>query len=213
MEVTSMSVLKRREVAVFMTALAGIAVIADYFLKVPILNTAVADLLRWGVILASFMLIWGTISMIRVHANVIRKKTPNQWYYSVWLVFLMVVFVAVSLIQGLAGPSSRWMYDSIYVASSSTYYSILGFYMISASYRAIRARSGEATLLLVIAVIIMLMNAPIGAAVWEGIPALGKWIVDVPNTAASRGYIIGLAIGAVILGVRTLAGRERGYLG
>jgi len=207
-----MSVLTRREIAVFMTAFAGIAVIADYFLKVPVLNTAVADLLRWGVILASFLLLWGTISMLRVHVEVVRKKTPNQWHYSTWLIFLMAVFVAVSLVGGLAGSQSRWMYDNIYVACSSTYYSVLGFYMISASYRAIRARTKEATLLLVVAVIIMLMNAPIGGAIWQGIPALGKWIVDVPNTGASRGYIIGLAIGAVILGIRTLIGRERGYL-
>lgn len=208
-----MSVLKRREIAVSLTALTGFAVIADYFLKVPIINTAVADLLRWTVIIASFMLFLGTISMLRIHAEVIRKKTPNQWHYSVWLVFLMVVFIVVSLVEGLAGPDSRWLYSNIYVTCSSTYYSILGFYMVSASYRAIRARTAEATLLLVVAVIIMLMNAPIGGVIWEGIPVIGKWIVDVPNTAASRGYIIGLAIGAVILGIRTLVGRERGYLG
>ena len=44
------------------------------------------------------------------------------------------------------------------------------------------------------------------------IPAIGVWIQKVPNTGGMRGIIIGLAIGAIGMGIRTLIGRERGYL-
>ncbi|GAH30852.1 unnamed protein product, partial [marine sediment metagenome] len=39
-----------------------------------------------------------------------------------------------------------------------------------------------------------------------------NWIFDVPNTATMRGVMMGAALGAIALAVRTLMGIERGYL-
>ena len=66
---------------------------------------------------------------------------------------------------------------------------------------------------MVVAAILTMTNAPIGEAVWGGIPVIGQWILDVPNTAASRGMILCVTLGTVALSIRTLLGYERKHLG
>ncbi len=92
-------------------------------------------------------------------------------------------------------------------------YSILVFYIGSASYRAFRAKNFEATLLLVAGVIVMLGQAPIGATISKTIPKISGWILDVPNTAGMRGIILGASIGAVSQAFRIMLGIERRHLG
>jgi ABC-type antimicrobial peptide transport system permease subunit len=95
----------------------------------------------------------------------------------------------------------------------STLYSLVAFYIVGAAYRSFQARNMEAALLLIAAIFVMLKNAPIGEMIWMGFPDIGRWLMNVPNTAAFRGIMIGTAIGAIGLGLRILLGKERAFLG
>jgi hypothetical protein len=92
-------------------------------------------------------------------------------------------------------------------------YSILALFISSAAYRAFRARNVEAFLMLASGIITMMMNAPIGEVIWRGFPIVGDWIMMVPNVAAQRAFLICVVVGTISLGIRTLLGMERGYLG
>jgi hypothetical protein len=90
---------------------------------------------------------------------------------------------------------------------------MLGFWMISASYRAFRARTYEASLVLMAAYLIFLGNAPIFGAYWQGFPLIRSWLMTVPNSAANRGVMIVGALGSTVLAYRTLTGKEKGFMG
>ena len=91
-------------------------------------------------------------------------------------------------------------------------YSILAFFITSASYRAFRARNWEAAFVLVSGIIVVMSNAPLFTSSAPFLVTWKDWIFDVPNTATGRGVMIGAALGAIALAVRTLMGIERGYL-
>jgi hypothetical protein len=104
----------------------------------------------------------------------------------------------------------------------STMFSVLAFYIVSAAFRAFRARSREATLLLITAMIVMLGRAPFGDWAWEklGGSQIGVslsecvvWIMSVPNMSAQRGIGFGLAIGIIATSLKIIFGIERAYLG
>jgi hypothetical protein len=55
------------------------------------------------------------------------------------------------------------------------------------------------------------MPAAEAGSQWLG--KLTEWIMDVPNSAAQSGIIIGAALGAAAMAIRVILGIERSYLG
>ena len=62
-----------------------------------------------------------------------------------------------------------WMFNNVQVPADATMFSILAFFIASAAYRTFRARTPEAAILLVSAIIVMIGRVPIGASHLPGI--------------------------------------------
>jgi len=193
----------------------------DYFLLTPPLdeagkswtNSAVTDLQNWGVILTAFTLGFGAVNLFYFHSKHISRRTPDQWYYSLWLLIVIVIFTVTGVSMGPSSDQYNWIYNASYFALSATVYSSLGFYMTSGLYRALRFKNIESGIFVVVGVIVLAKNAP---ALTVYYPVLGTWvsfISDVLTTSAQRGIMIGGALGAISLGIRTMTGREIGFLG
>ncbi len=124
------------------------------------------------------------------------------------------------------------IFHRIYDPLQGTMFSLLAFFMASAAYRAFRAKSMEASLLLIAAFLVMLGRVPIGAKVGEVLEILLAWvpflsqiefstwigeissyIMKVPNTAGQRAIMIGAALGMVAASLRIWIGLEKEYLG
>jgi hypothetical protein len=135
------------------------------------------------------------------------------------------------------GPQNSvvvWLYNNVQVPMDATMFSLLAFFIASAAFRAFRARSFEATLLLITAMFVMIGNVPIGDLVWnkliswipgadspeswvnsfaDGASRIRQWILDIPNSAARRGIILGVSLGVISQSIRIILGIERSYLG
>jgi hypothetical protein len=103
-------------------------------------------------------------------------------------------------------------FEYIYIPIQATMFSLLAFYIASAAYRAFRARTILATILLVSAVVIMLRLVPLGP-----LSAINQWIANfiltVPNMAAKRAFWIGVGLGATATALKIMLGIERTYMG
>jgi hypothetical protein len=116
-----------------------------------------------------------------------------------------------------------WLYDAIFSPCQSTMFSLLAFFVASASYRAFRAKTPEATVLLLAAFVILLGRTYIGAVLtawipppfdeYLHIPNLSAWIMSVPNLAGQRTIQIGIALGIISNSLRLILGIERSHLG
>jgi hypothetical protein len=202
----------KRTAPLVITAFFGLLMVFDFFLDIEPLHNLALVSQNGGVIIAAFALGLASVNLLQVHGSNVAKRRPD-WIYSGILILALLSTVVLGLTQGASSPSYQYWYESVLTPSSATVYAMTAFYITSAAYRAFRARSLEASLLLVTAAILMLGNAPIGEMIFGGFPAWARWIMNVVNMAGQRGIMIGAGIGAVASGMRTILGIDRSHAG
>jgi hypothetical protein len=186
----------------------AVIMILDFFFKDPIINNSALTLGTLIVPISSLAMGFGALALMRYYAHQIRNKKENWQYNGIGLISLVFILL-VGFLEPDPQPFFSWISTNVFVVLNTAVFSIVSFYMASAAYRTMRIKTIEGTLLVVTAVLVMLGNAPIGGAIWSGIPNLTQWIMDVPSTAGMRGLNIVVALGTFILGLRLLLGRDK----
>jgi len=203
----------------------GIVGVIPYYSQHPVIqgseNFIRNDVIR---IVAAFALILGLGSLLRVHFDKIRRGRVN-WQYSYVLIIGFIASSIIGLLGGRVGEGflptrigtfefhMQVLFENIIVPLGSTMFALLAFFMASASYRAFRARSLDATLLLATAFIIMIGLLPLGDRISPHLPSFVQWIMDIPNVASKRGIGFGIALGSLATSLKIILGIERSWLG
>jgi len=206
-----MAILKRTLPAALAIAV-GLFVLVSLLLPVPLLGAIGTYFIDAAVIIAAFALFLGLINVVRVHVGQVRERTKT-WPYSVLLLVVLVVVVAIGLIFSLAGgpsaPAMRWIFTYLLTPIQATLGALLAFLIVIAAYRLLRLRNVESAVLLIVALLVLSGQATAGL-----LPAMAgvrSWIMDVPVLAGVRGILLGVALGTILTGIRLLLGVERPY--
>ncbi|MBD3403208.1 hypothetical protein GF420_09960 [candidate division GN15 bacterium] len=212
----------RRQLPFILVFLSGAFMVFQYFVPHESSEFVYEFLLDWLTIIGGFAMVLGIWSLIRVSYDKIQRKREN-WGYSVITLaglFSMIFFGITNwqdgfgfyILQadGLNNPMFVHFFDYILIPIQATMFSLLAFFIASAAYRAFRARSVIASLLLLAALIVMMRFNPLFGA-W--IEDVANWLMNVPNLAAQRAIVIGLGLGMVATALKIILGIERGYMG
>jgi uncharacterized protein YjeT (DUF2065 family) len=252
----------KRSIPLAICLLLGITMMIQFFIPHPA-SVAFYDLTnKWVRIVGAFALVLGTGSLVMYHIDKIQRRKTG-WYYSIVTLAAAVATSVIGLGWGIkpGSPLQDIIFSNFLVPLNASMFAILAFYMASAAYRAFRARTKEAALLLVAAFIVMLGMVPIGAHVpffwflvvmavalvvvglvnrskplligtgalvvglvaWMGfsafkvpqlmLPDTAEWVLSVPNMAAKRAILFGIALGGIATSLKVILGIERGWLG
>ncbi|MGB5106777.1 MAG: hypothetical protein WBP29_07685 [Candidatus Zixiibacteriota bacterium] len=220
----------RRQVPLFIIICVGWVLLFSVF--IPPMESWGEDASLFFDIIAVFAFFLGGGNLIRVHSQKVSRKSANWGYSAVTLIgFLTMLYVGLfkignpSGIGGALDETGSWfqlMFTFVMSPLQSTMYSLLAFFVASASYRAFRAKNVEATILLLAAFVILLGRTPLGMALTAWIPEsfsvfqipnMAIWIMNAPNLAGQRAIMIGIALGVISMSLRLLLGIERSYLG
>lgn len=107
------------------------------------------------------------------------------------------------------------------LAMDAAMFSLIGFFILSAAYRAFRVRSIEASILMATALVVLLMFVPIALMLTNGldpntfagnfrIDSIGSWLLATINVPAIRAIDLGLGLGLLAMGLRIMLGLEKG---
>jgi len=228
----------RNQIPLFVVFATGILVIITFFIPHEPFGSLEQRFLIWYSIVAGFTMLLGLDSLTRYHLVRIRDKISG-WGYSI--VLLLGLFLTLGLgfyswakyqSPFALGSPFMFLYTYVIIPLQATMFALLAFFIASAAYRAFRARTSEATLLLVAAVLVMLGRVPLGGWLWQKIVDLADlipgtnfsgirnldvfarindWIMDIPQTAAKRGIFIGIVLGGIAMSIRIILGIERSY--
>ena len=191
----------------------GLAMIVQFFIPHPTSLEFASMIYKWIIVLMAFALILAIGNLIRHHGNKIARR-KEDWRYSIVTLAGMVVMAAVGLGWGIGAESLyQRLFLNVMAPLGGTMFALLAYYMASAAYRAFRARSLEATLLLASAFIVMIGFMPFGQYLHPRFPAFAEWVMTVPNMASQRGILLGVAFGSIATALKIILGIERSWLG
>ena len=203
------SVVLKRYIPTVLISAFSLVILLEYFTGNPTLQSLVDTVSGWAAIIIAFSLTVAFISMSISRGRNVLSRQPGEWYYSA--IFLVALFLQLFL--GLAYGTKHALYSNIWTNINLSAYSAMSastaLYIISSAYRVFRARSKEATVLVIAAILVMLGQASIFAAIWPGFPTIRDWIWDNPAAATMRGITIVTAIGLVALTIRIMLGITR----
>jgi hypothetical protein len=228
----------RTKLPLLITALAGLLVMIAEFIPHKPFGLMSSKVEEWFMVISGFAILLGNLNLVKVNFMKIKFKQDNWQYYIVAIVsFFVMVFAGLlwgtQTNSGMAGHGEFWnnilgmkpfdyMFQYIYQNLSATMFSLLAFFIASAAYRAFIARTPEAMLLVITAIIVMLGRTSLGSVLTGWLPSslsffhlpnLASFIMNYPTTAGQRAIMIGAGLGIVGSSIRILLGIERSYLG
>ncbi len=220
----------RVTIPVAIASIVGVLLVMAMFL--PPLHLADNYFSQWFDIIAAVAFVLGGGNLLRIHLEKLYRRRPGWWYSIVTLAGFFFTLIAglfkIGNPQGWQGNINaqgslfNFAYDGMFTPLQSTMFSILAFFVASASYRAFRARNVEATLLLAAALIILLGRTFVGAWLTAWLPAslqfltipnLSNWVMSTVNLAGQRAIMIGISLGVISTSLKIILGIERSYLG
>lgn len=190
----------------------GLLVISDFFITASSIDALGLYLIRTASVVAAFAVVLGMLNVITVHLNKVLSQDRN-WAYSVVLLGAMLFTLGVGFLTG--GPASAQileLFETVLFPLEATLFSLLAFFVVTAAYRAFRVKSFETGLFVTFGILVLLGQVPVGAMLWDQLPVIKDWVLDVPALAGARGILLGVALGASATGLRVLLGVDRPYV-
>ena len=213
----------RRLLPVILCSTIGVLMLLQYFIPHQLSQAFFERTLKMNQIIAIFALMVALVSVPRNHIRRIRVRGENWQYSIILLVGFSLLPIAAIIDNGLGfftgkikidGLVFDWVYVNVQIPLGNTVFAMLAFYITSAAYRAYRARTFDAAILLTAGIIVLLANAPpTDMYIWSNFSLIRNWILETPSGAAQRALLLGLGLGAVSQSLRILLGIDRSWLG
>ncbi len=206
----------RRTLPIAVVAGVGFFMLIQYFIPREEFEWLYEWALDWTMVVGCFAMCLGLYSLTNVMITKVRRRAEG-WGYSLVALLGLFFMVFVGLVPHYQdslqyGTLFMDLFEYVYIPIQAAMFSLLAFYIASAAYRAFRARTVLATILLVSALIIMLRLVPLGP-----LSPINQWLVSfiltVPNMAAKRAFWLGVGLGATATALKIMLGIERGYMG
>lgn len=210
----------RKLLIIIVTFLGGVYFFFKFFLPEWFiggwLDDQLPDVTQFNRVLFGVAIGLGVINIFRIYGAKAVKK-DRTWLESVVLLVSFTLTFIVGMLM-MFGPEegrlSRAVFEKVYynyifqglfLSLGSAMFSLLGFYITRAAFRAFRVRNVEAALVMVSALFIMLGILPI--PIWETVlpKALGQsreWLLAGINAGVQRAILIGSGVAWLVMAVR-----------
>lgn len=202
----------RKQIPIYFVFASGITMIVQYFVPSEESDWLFTYANDWVIVIGIFALALGIWSLLRSEFRKLKK--PKERLYAAVLLFgyFIMIFTGLKRENLQSGSLMMDIFENVLIPIQATIFSLLAFYIASAAYRAFRARTVLATILLLTAFIIMVRLIPLGPL--SEINQYGvSWILAIPNMAAKRAITMGVGLGAIATCIKIILGIERTYLG
>ncbi|NOK59718.1 MAG: hypothetical protein GFH27_549285n242 [Chloroflexi bacterium AL-W] len=223
----------KRLIATIIAGVAGLIVLVDFAVSVPDIDQIALMLINWAALLAAFALVVGLLSISASHFNRVWQRQAD-WGYSLILLVSMLIVIISGTIAGvgldedgtwtwtvlgqgqfpptLIDPPIQTLFTAIYQPLAASFLALLAFFSLSAALRALQRRTTDALVIIGVALVVLTIAAVPEVGELPVLRDSVQWIENFVVLAGARGLLIGVALGALVAGVRILLGFDQPYL-
>ena len=189
---------------------AGLITIAGFFTRGPLADLQ-GTLAQWVAVLVGFALLVGLANLIKVHVGRALSRQEG-WPYSLIVVASTLTVLGLGLVGGSPGTETvAWVFRWIYQPLGAAVFSLLAFFITTAFFRVLRLGGREAIVMLIVALVVVVGQAPFAAAV-PVLVDIEDWIQAYPALAGIRAILLGVSLGVIGVSMRVLLGLDRPYM-
>ena len=173
------------------------------------------ELTTWLIIVASFTFIVAGITLIVRYARDFIRKRESTWtlFYAVVFFAVFFLYIGVAVVTGgISGDNYTFLFQTVHGSLTQAAWVLMAFLEPWAAYQAFRLRTIESVILAITGFTYILYLAPTIPVMIPGLAAFADWIVTNPAKAGIRGATIAMAVGAMLMALRMLTGKERGIV-
>jgi hypothetical protein len=205
------NVLKRREIVVAIMLITTLLLAAEYYISSDVFPAKPSlELQRWGVVMATFALGFGVVNALRYHTGRIRKGESPDMYWSIILLVVMFVTIAIGLGTGGTGHEAyKWLFNNFLTAGEATSATLVSFSVVSAVYRTLRIRRWDVVVIFISIIFYMVYLTTIGDLLLPGI------MKEFGDFLGANVYMFGTGFAytffSLALSLRVITGRERAF--
>jgi hypothetical protein len=190
----------------------GLFFIAQYYIPHPLVQAPKQLMIQWKQPVNAFIIFVALIGLVTMHVRRVLKRQA-RWGYSVVALGSMAAMIFAGMWWGIQDGSlfATW-FKHLVTPIESTMFALLAFFIASAAFRAFRARTVGATVLLVSAAVVMLGLIPAVEDTLPPLASLAQFLLDYLNTAAKRAIMIGVGLGAISVALKSILGIDKTLL-
>jgi len=189
----------------------------DWFISWDPLQSLTTTLMNYQIVMVAFMMGFAGVNLVYLHSRRIQRSMSENKLYdallSAVLLACLFIWIIVGVGLGMGSDQYTWLFNTFNQSLSATAYAATLFYLASATYRVLRIRSAETGILLLVGFITICANIPLFKAYFPFLGTIIVWISDGLVKYSYRAITIGVGLGGILMGVRTLLAMETGYLG
>lgn len=195
--------------------IAGFFVLLGYFIDHEVINSLRLVLIRWAVLLAAVALFLGLFNLLSVHWSKVSEQAIG-WPYSAVLILAFLVTLILGLVFGPDNQVSLGLFNYIQLPIEASLMALLAVSLAVAGFRLVSRRRDLFSLVFIgTALLVLLGTGPwlIGgeSQFYILVGQVRNWLVQVWASGGARGIVLGVALGAVLTGLRVLLAIDRPY--
>jgi hypothetical protein len=202
----------RRAGPLAVTFIAGLLPFLSYYLIIPVLDNIASAVVDIASRILNYAFILSIATLFLTHIRRAIKQESVESIYSGLLVISLIATALSGILFGSNSESYNWIITYIRNPPEQALMVTMLLFWVSSFYRIYRIKSFETGLMTFAFLVVIITVSPSIGTVFPQIVSLKDFINESVYTRIGTSIRIGAAIGSIILGIRVLLGRERGYL-
>ena len=195
--------------------IAGFFVLLGYFIDHEVIDNLRLILIRWAVLLAAVALFLGLFNLLSDHWSKVSEQVTG-WPYSAILILAFLVTLILGLVFGPDNQVSLGLFNYIQLPIEASLMALLAVSLAVAGFRLMSRRRDLFSLVFVGTALLVLLGTGPWLTGGESqfyilIGEVRNWLVQVWASGGARGIVLGVALGAVLTGLRVLLAVDRPY--